>query len=79
MADDAFAIDADYKAFWFENSQPFFAYLKSASRSLFSILVGRRGTGNALSGITLNNGMEYGLVYYPTTVIMCLGMFGTKA
>ena len=67
LADDAFATDADYKAFLdsFETPEAFFAYLKSA-QDRFSILVDDYvELENALSGITLNNGMEYGLVYYP--------------
>ncbi len=67
LADDFFASDDAYTNFLNEYSTPeaFFDYLKS-SQDRFSILVDDYvELENTLSGITLNNGMEFGLVLYP--------------
>ncbi|MCB0456775.1 MAG: S41 family peptidase [Flavobacteriaceae bacterium] len=67
LANDYFANDSDYNNFLNSYATPesFFDYLKS-SQDRFSILVDNYiELENALSGITKNNGMEYGLVRYP--------------
>ena len=67
LANDAFT-DADSKnAFLssFDTPESLFEFLKSP-QDRFSILVDDYiSLENALSGVTLNNGMEYGLVFYP--------------
>ena len=67
LANDAFT-DADSKnAFLssFDTPERLFEFLKSP-QDRFSILVDDYiSLENALSGVTLNNGMEYGLVFYP--------------
>ncbi|WP_271855819.1 S41 family peptidase [Patiriisocius marinus] len=67
LANDAFA-DADSKnAFLssFDTPESLFDFLKSP-QDRFSVLVDDYiSLENALSGVTLNNGMEYGLVFYP--------------
>lgn len=66
LANDAFATNADKNAFLssFDSPEALFAYLKSP-QDRFSILVDNYiELENALSGVTLNNGMEYGLVFY---------------
>ncbi|MEZ4779523.1 MAG: S41 family peptidase [Flavobacteriaceae bacterium] len=67
LANDYFANDSEYNNFLnaYPTPEDFFSYLKS-SQDRFSILVDDYiELENALSGITLTNGMEYGLVRYP--------------
>lgn len=68
LADDYFNSDSEYQDFLnsFDSPESFFAYLKAA-QDPFSILVDDYvALENELAGITLTNGMEYGLVYYPS-------------
>ncbi len=67
LADDAFASESAYNEFLDSYATPelLFDYLK-APQDRFSIIVDDYiELENALAGITLSNGMEYGLVYYP--------------
>ncbi|GEQ85982.1 peptidase S41 [Patiriisocius marinistellae] len=67
LANDAFADETAKNAFIssFESPEEIFDFLKS-DQDRFSILVDNYvDLENELSGITLNNGMEYGLVFYP--------------
>ena len=67
LANDAFLSNDDRNNFLkgFETPELLFDYLKS-DQDRFSILVDDYVTlENALNGVTLNNGMEYGLVFYP--------------
>lgn len=67
LANDAFESDQDLQAFLgsYETPETLFSYLKSP-QDRFSILIDDYVVlENALSGITLNNGMEFGLVFYP--------------
>ncbi len=67
LADDAFATEQEYQNFLSSYSTPesFFDYLKSG-QDPFSILVDDYNElENELAGVTLSNGMEYGLVLYP--------------
>ena len=67
LANDAFANQEDLNAFLnsYETPEALFDYLKSP-QDRFSLLVSDYiELENALSGITLNNGMEFGLVFYP--------------
>ncbi|MFT7073103.1 MAG: C-terminal processing protease CtpA/Prc [Patiriisocius sp.] len=67
LANDAFASEETKSAFINSYGSPeaFFDYLKS-DQDRFSILVADYiELENALGGVTLNNGMEYGLVLYP--------------
>lgn len=67
LANDAFATQGDFDNFLatFDSPEAFFEFLKS-SRDRFSFLVSDyNDLEDALSGITLNNGMEFGLVQYP--------------
>lgn len=67
LADDFFASNDDYTNFLnsYDTPESFFAYLKS-NQDRFSILVDNYvELENSLSGISKNNGMEFGLVLYP--------------
>jgi len=67
LANDAFADQSDLDAFLntFDSPETLFDFLKSP-QDRFSILVDDYvELENALNGITLSNGMEFGLVLYP--------------
>lgn len=67
LANDAFATQGDLDAFLstFASPEALFDFLQSP-QDRFSLLVDDYiALENALSGVTLNNGMEYGLVRYP--------------
>lgn len=67
LANDYFASEGDLNAFLASKNSPeeLFDYLKSP-QDRFSILVDDYiELENALNGTTLNNGMEFGLVFYP--------------
>ncbi|MFT6689317.1 MAG: carboxyl-terminal processing protease [Saprospiraceae bacterium] len=67
LSNDAFANQNDLNAFLVSKNSPeeLFDYLKSP-QDRFSILVDDYvALENALNGVTLNNGMEFGLVFYP--------------
>jgi len=67
LADDAFASETEYQDFLnsFDTPESFFNFLKSGQDE-FSILVDDYvALENELAGVTLSNGMEFGLVYYP--------------
>ena len=67
LADDAFASESDLNNFLdtFASPESLFDFLKS-HQDRFSILVDDYiALEQALSGITMNHGMEFGLVFYP--------------
>ncbi|TDI80977.1 MAG: peptidase S41 [Bacteroidetes bacterium] len=67
LADDAFATNGEFIAFLstFSSPESFFDFLKSP-QDRFSLLVSDfTELENALAGITINNGMEFGLIFYP--------------
>ncbi|MBL4662121.1 MAG: peptidase S41 [Flavobacteriaceae bacterium] len=67
LANDAFTTQEEFNSFLasFDSPELFFDFLKS-SRDRFSFLVSDyNDLEDALSGITLNHGMEFGLVRYP--------------
>jgi len=67
LANDAFLTNDDRNSFLesYESPQDLFDYLK-ADQDRFSFLTDDYvSLENALSGVTLNNGMEFGLVFYP--------------
>jgi len=67
LANDAFASQGELDTFLgtFDTPETLFDFLKSP-QDRFSILVDDYiALENALSGTTLNNGMEFGLVFYP--------------
>ncbi|MFK5983768.1 MAG: S41 family peptidase [Flavobacteriaceae bacterium] len=67
LADDAFANQNDLNAFLnsYDSPEALFEYFRS-SQDRFSLLVDDYvELENALSGITLNHGMEFGLIFYP--------------
>ncbi|MCW9037816.1 S41 family peptidase, partial [Altibacter sp.] len=67
LANDAFGNAEELNAFLsaFDTPESLFDFLK-APQDRFSLLVDDYiALENALNGITLNNGMEYGLVFYP--------------
>ncbi len=67
LANDAFLSNEDRNNFLngYETPEVLFDYLKS-DQDRFSFLTNDYvSLENALSGVTLNNGMEYGLVFYP--------------
>lgn len=67
LADDAFATNDEFIAFLntFSSPENFFDFLKSP-QDRFSLLVSDfTELENALAGITINNGMEFGLIFYP--------------
>ncbi len=67
LANDAFATDGELAAFLdnYETPEDLFDYLKSSQDRFSNLFSDYTQIENALSGITLNNGMEFGLVYYP--------------
>ena len=67
LADDAFTTNDEFIAFLntFSSPENFFDFLKSP-QDRFSLLVSDfTELENALAGITINNGMEFGLIFYP--------------
>ncbi len=67
LADDAFATEDELNTFLntFNSPESLFSFFKSSQDS-FSLLVDNFiELENALNGITLNHGMEFGLVFYP--------------
>lgn len=67
LADDAFSSESAFNEFLESYATPelFFDHL-TTPQDRFSIIVDDYlALENALAGITLSNGMEYGLVYYP--------------
>jgi C-terminal processing protease CtpA/Prc len=75
LANDAFASQADLDAFLSSYNTPeaLFDYLVSP-QDRFSILVDDYvALENSLAGVTLNNGMEYGLVRYPNDPTLVFG------
>jgi carboxyl-terminal processing protease len=67
LADDNFANQEELNTFLssFETPESLFSFLKSP-QDRFSLLVDDYNVlEDALNGVTLNNGMEFGLVYYP--------------
>ncbi|MCZ6594278.1 MAG: S41 family peptidase [Bacteroidetes bacterium] len=67
LADDAFATNDEFITFLstFASPESFFDFLKSP-QDRFSLLVSDfTELENALAGITINNGMEFGLIFYP--------------
>ena len=67
LANDAFLSNDDKNSFLesYETPEDLFDYLKS-DQDRFSFLTDDYvSLENALSGVTLNNGMEFGLVFYP--------------
>lgn len=67
LADDAFTTNGEFIAFLntFSSPENFFDFLKSP-QDRFSLLVSDfTELENALAGITINNGMEFGLIFYP--------------
>tara|TARA_R110000787_G_scaffold86285_9_gene184086 strand:- start:18084 stop:19481 length:1398 start_codon:yes stop_codon:yes gene_type:complete len=67
LADDNFANQDELNTFLnsFETPESLFSFLKSP-QDRFSLLVDDYNVlEDALNGVTLNNGMEFGLVYYP--------------
>ena len=67
LANDNFANQGELNTFLnsFETPESLFSFLKSP-QDRFSLLVANYNElEDALNGVTLNNGMEFGLVYYP--------------
>ena len=67
LANDNFANQGELNSFLnsFETPESLFSFLKSP-QDRFSLLVANYNElEDALNGISLNNGMEFGLVYYP--------------
>lgn len=67
LANDAFVSEDEKNAFItsFDSPETLFEYLKS-NQDRFSILVDNYiELENSLAGVTLTNGMEFGLVFYP--------------
>jgi C-terminal processing protease CtpA/Prc len=67
LANDAFANEADRNQFLqgFDSPENLFSFLKSSQDRFSAIFDDYNVIENALNGISLSNGMEYGLVYYP--------------
>ncbi|MCG2417838.1 peptidase S41 [Aequorivita sp. F47161] len=67
LANDAFANDNELNNFLgnYETPEALFDYLLSPQDRFSSLFSDYTLIENALSGITLSNGMEFGLVYYP--------------
>ncbi|MEM0518887.1 MULTISPECIES: S41 family peptidase [Aequorivita] len=67
LANDAFANDDDLNSFLnnYETPEALFDYLLSPQDRFSTLFSDYTLIENALSGITLSNGMEFGLVYYP--------------
>jgi len=67
LANDNFANQGELNTFLnsFQTPESLFSFLKSP-QDRFSLLVANYNElENALNGVSLNNGMEFGLVYYP--------------
>ncbi|WP_310994158.1 S41 family peptidase [Aequorivita marina] len=67
LANDAFANQGALDDFLgsYESPEALFEYLKSPQDRFSNLFSDFRVIEDALSGISLSNGMEYGLVYYP--------------
>ena len=67
LANNAFANDAERNNFLktYDSPESLFAYLKSSQDRFSNLFDDYNVIENALNGISLSNGMEYGLVYYP--------------
>lgn len=67
LANNAFSNDSEKNQFLesFSSPEDLFAYLKSPQDRFSNIYNDYTIIEDALNGITLNNGMEFGLVYYP--------------
>lgn len=67
LANDAFANQGELEDFLnnYETPESLFDYLLSPQDRFSSLFSDFRVIEDALSGISLNNGMEFGLVYYP--------------
>ncbi len=67
LANDAFANQDDLNDFLnnYETPEALFDYLKSSQDRFSNLYPDYTVIENALSGISLSNGMEFGLVYYP--------------
>lgn len=67
LANDAFASEADKISFLnrFETPEALFDYLKSPQDRFSRLYDDYIAIENALSGVSMSNGMEYGLVYFP--------------
>ncbi len=67
LANDAFANQDDLNDFLnnYETPEALFDYLKSSQDRFSNLYSDYTVIENALSGISLSNGMEFGLVYYP--------------
>ncbi|MBT0608132.1 S41 family peptidase [Aequorivita echinoideorum] len=67
LANDAFATDADRNAFLesFDTPESLFEYLRSPQDRFSNLYSDYRVIEDALNGISLSNGMEFGLVFYP--------------
>ena len=67
LADDAFSTDSQLDRFLtgFESPEALFEYLKSPQDRFSRLFKDYNVIENALAGVTLSNGMEFGLVYYP--------------
>jgi len=75
LANDTFATEDEKNTYLtsFSSPEALFDALKS-SQDRFSLLVDNYiELENALSGVTLNNGMEFGLVYYPDNSVNVFG------
>ena len=67
LANDAFANQDELNSFLnnYETPETLFDYLLSSQDRFSNLYSDYTLIENALSGITLSNGMEFGLVYYP--------------
>lgn len=67
LANDAFANQGELENFLnnYDTPESLFDYLKSPQDRFSNLFSDFRVIEDALSGISLSNGMEYGLVYYP--------------
>lgn len=67
LADDAFANQEDLNAFLnnYDTPESLFDYLKSSQDRFSDLYSDYTVIENALNGVTLSNGMEFGLVFYP--------------
>ena len=67
LANDAFSNDSEKNAFvrGFESPESLFEFLKSDQDRFSLLFPDYIAIENSLSGISLNNGMEFGLVRYP--------------
>ncbi len=67
LANDAFADDEQLKNFLngYDSPESLFDYLKSPQDRFSRLFPDYTVIENALAGVSLSNGMEFGLVYYP--------------